>query len=78
MLALKAKPDGCEECVMGAPFYVPCNKPATQLIGWKHRTEGPYRMCDMCADHNVRNRGAFKVSSYEPATPPTPPPTATR
>lgn len=28
-----AAQDGCQECVMGAPFYYPCNKPATKLIG---------------------------------------------
>lgn len=28
------------------------------MVGWANRKEGPYRMCEMCADHNVRNRGA--------------------
>lgn len=61
-----AKPDGCQECVMGAPFYVPCNRPATRLIAWPRRGEGPYRMCDRCAGHNTKNRGATDVGSYVP------------
>lgn len=37
---------------------LPCNQPATKRIGWPERGEGPYRMCDMCADHSIKNRGA--------------------
>lgn len=60
-----AKAGCCQECVMGIPFYAPCNEPATKMIGWPRRTEGPYRMCDACADHNVRNRGAQEMGSVE-------------
>jgi len=56
-LELVAKPGCCGECVMGAPFYVPCNKPAFTLIGWKGRSDQPVLMCDGCADHNIKNRG---------------------
>lgn len=65
MLELKAKSDGCEACIMGAPFYAPCNKPPVYMVGWPTRNDGPYRMCAMCADHNMRNRGASKISDYK-------------
>lgn len=62
---LEAKPNGCQEAKMGmGDGYIPCNRPATRLI--KHRDEGPYRMCDMCADHNVRNRGGTDVGPFTP------------
>lgn len=55
---LKAMPGRCEEA---SPFstdaYIPCNAPATQMIGFPSG-EGPYRMCTSCAAHNLRNRGA--------------------
>jgi len=63
---LKAKPDCCEECAMGAPIYIPCNKPATVIV--KTRDATPYRMCEHCADHNVRNRGAKIIGPYQPAS----------
>lgn len=46
--------------------YIPCNKPATKIIRWNRRSDDPVRMCDMCADHNVRNRGGYVVSAYPP------------
>ena len=47
----------CEEASMlSAAFYVPCGRPAVVLV--KNRDPKPYFMCGMCADHNVRNRGA--------------------
>lgn len=55
-LDLKAKPGHCAECVMGMPFYVPCNKPATCIVYWPGGEECP--QCDMCANHSTRNRGA--------------------
>ena len=59
-----AKPGCCQECVMGAPFYFPCNKPAVKMIGWPKRGES-YRMCAMCADHNTRNRGASDMGPVD-------------
>ena len=58
---LKANLGHCEEASLFAPpgVYLPCNKPATTLVRWKN--EGPYRMCDMCADHNIKNRGATEL-----------------
>lgn len=47
----------CEEAsVMSMKFYIPCGKPAVALV--KNRDPKPYYMCEGCADHNVRNRGA--------------------
>lgn len=67
-ITFKAKPGGCEECVMGSPFYLPCNQPAVHMI--QHPSaEGPYRMCEHCADHNVKNRGAKIVGPYLPEAP---------
>lgn len=58
---LKASPGCCEEAAMGFSFYMPCNRPATHVIGWKGRTEPAIRMCWMCADHNIRNRSGELV-----------------
>lgn len=63
---LKASPTGCEEAAIGFPGYIPCNKPAVSMVGWPKRKEGPYRMCEMCADHNVKNRGATLIGSFKP------------
>lgn len=63
-MTIKAKPGCCEEAShMSHQFYIPCNQPATWLV--KNRDpQSPYRMCDMCADHNIRNRGAECVGPY--------------
>lgn len=50
----------CQEASMfSKEEYIPCNEPAT------HRILQPdgnvLRMCDLCADHNVRNRGAKEL-----------------
>lgn len=64
-MALEAKPDCCQEAAMGmGDAYFPCNKPAVKVIGWKGRTDQPLRMCEGCADHNVKNRGGYEVSVY--------------
>lgn len=66
-MALKAKEHCCEEAaLLPFPGYIPCNKPAVSMVGWPDRGEGPYRMCEACADHNVRNRGATLIGPYEP------------
>ena len=60
---LKAKPDCCEEAsLLSHSFYIPCNRPAAYIV--ENRGER-YRMCDMCADHNVRNRGAKDIGPYK-------------
>jgi len=60
---IEAKPDGCQESNYIIPT-LPCNQPATRMIGWPKRGEGPYRMCDGCADHSVRNRGAEDLGPF--------------
>ena len=52
----------CEEASMlSVRMYIPCGKPATFLV--KNRDPKPYFMCEACADHNVRNRGAKILAS---------------
>lgn len=65
---IEAQPDCCEECAMGLGFsaYIPCNKPATKIIGWPHCGEKNLRMCEMCADHNIRNRSGTLIGPYVP------------
>ena len=61
---LQAQPGKCEEASpLSTLYYIPCNRPATRMI--KTSDTKPYRMCDMCADHNVRNRGAKDLGPYE-------------
>lgn len=61
---LEASPGCCQEASFNSrEYYIPCNKPAVSVVQTKDPT--PYRMCAMCADHNVRNRGATLVGSYE-------------
>ena len=62
-----AEPGGCEEAVILFPEQTKafsCNKPATNFVGWPRRGEGPYRMCEMCTDHSVRNRGATDLGPF--------------
>lgn len=56
-------PDGCQEANMIIP-QLACNAPATRMIGWPARGEGPYRMCPACASHSVRNRGATDLGPF--------------
>ncbi len=65
-MQLKAQEHGCEEAdLRSREFYIPCNRPAKHIVGWEHRSEGPYRMCDMCTEHNVKNRGARIIGPYD-------------
>lgn len=64
---LKAAPHCCEEAALSSQaFYIPCNEPAVNIVGWKGRRDTPIRMCEMCTDHNVRNRGGEIIRSYYP------------
>jgi hypothetical protein len=45
-------------------FYIPCGKPATKLV-LSERGRRLYPMCEPCADHNVRNRGAKLAAVHE-------------
>lgn len=55
---ITAKPGTCEEASMFAPpgCYLPCGQPATTRVRHE-RDQRTYNMCDMCADHNIKNRG---------------------
>lgn len=59
----EARPGGCQESNYMFPEF-PCNKPAIRMIGWPARGEGPYRMCEMCADHSTKNRGATDLGPF--------------
>lgn len=64
---IMARRNGCEEAALGmGDAYFPCNRPATKIISVNRpgSTEGPYRMCDACADHSVRSRGMKEVGPY--------------
>jgi len=61
---IQAKEGGCQESNYAYPQF-PCNQPATRMIGWPQRNEGPYRMCPGCADHSIRNRGATDLGPFE-------------
>lgn len=64
MLELKAKTGCCEEAhVSSGAFYIPCNEPAVSVV--KTRDEKPYRMCAACTNHNVKNRGAKLIGTYD-------------
>lgn len=61
-LTPKTSSKTCEEASpLSKESYIACGAPATKTIGWENRTEGPYRMCDSCADHNIKNRGAVEI-----------------
>lgn len=61
----EADADRCQEAgPLTHEKYVPCNKSATKTVGFKG--EGPYRMCEMCAHHNIYNRGATDMGPYIP------------
>ena len=54
----------CEEASpLSVRTFIPCGKPATFLV--KNRDPKPYFMCEACADHNVKNRGATVLESVE-------------
>jgi hypothetical protein len=65
MIELKAKAHRCEEASMlSTSCYIPCNRPAVAIVGWRGRSDPPIRMCEMCEDHNLRNRGGYRVEAY--------------
>lgn len=63
-MELRAQEGHCEEASPAShEHYIPCNRPATRLI--RTLDQGlPLRMCDMCADHSVNNRGMTDVGPY--------------
>lgn len=68
-MPIEATAHGCQEARLGFPGYIPCNDPATTWVGWIKRGEGPYRMCEACAHHNLKNRGADELGPFTPGVP---------
>ena len=63
-IEFRAEEGGCEEAALiSSEVYIPCNKPATQVLHCD-RDRRDYRMCDFCADHNIR-RGMTFVREFE-------------
>lgn len=56
---IEAKPGTCEEASPFAPpgCYLPCGKDAVKRVHHP-RDQRTYNMCEACADHNIKNRGA--------------------
>lgn len=66
---LKAKEHCCEEASLSShAFYIPCNAPAVNVVGWIGRNEKPIRMCQFCSNHNVSNRNGYVVEVYNSTT----------
>lgn len=62
---LKAKPGGCQETMaLTGLLYVACNRPAVSIVATPAGRE-QYRMCEMCADHSLRNRGFTLVGPFK-------------
>lgn len=47
----------CQEAsILSGSYYIACGRPAKAIV--RHdKDRRSYYMCEMCADHNVRNRG---------------------
>lgn len=59
-IELKAKEGCCEEAsTMSHNFYIPCNAPAVKVLRCD-KDKRDYRMCDMCAHHNLK-RGMVEI-----------------
>lgn len=48
----------------GADIYIHCRKPAGKFV-YHPKDRRAYPMCDMCAHHNIRNRGGIWAGSLE-------------
>ena len=65
-MTLKANPNCCEEAsTLSHSFYIPCNNPAVNIVGWKGRSDKPIRMCEGCTYHNIKNRGGQIIGPYK-------------
>jgi hypothetical protein len=70
LMELKANDHCCQEAsIFSGAAYIPCNAPATSIVGWKGRPDDPIRMCDACARHNIRNRGGELIGPYKNSPP---------
>lgn len=62
LVDLKAKPGCCEEAsVVSSDYYIPCNAPAVARIAWRGRKDPSIRVCESCENHNITNRGGYRV-----------------
>ena len=62
-MPLEAKKGCCEEASFQPPIpgvYFPCNEPAVCRV-YHENGNVTYRMCEACADHNVKNRGGKRL-----------------
>ena len=65
-MSLEANPHCCQEASLQShAFYIPCNAPAVNMVGWIGRNDTPIRMCQFCSNHNVANRGGYVVEMYK-------------
>ncbi len=56
----------CQETTgMIGDHYTRCNRPAVVVVKHLGRNEDPYAMCELCASHNVGNRGAVVLREKE-------------
>jgi hypothetical protein len=56
--------NGCQEASsLSVTTYIACGEPATKVVD--NRDQRVYLMCDACAEHNVRNRGAQVLLELE-------------
>lgn len=70
-VGLQASPTGCEEAsVLSQEKYIPCNRPARHKMQNERDKKQVLRMCDFCADHNLRrgfkNIGPFPNAKDQP------------
>jgi hypothetical protein len=62
---LNKSPIHCQEAApISSERYVACGNVTKKLV-LSERGTRLYFMCDGCADHNVRNRGAILVAVHE-------------
>lgn len=54
---------------LSTTHYIPCGKPGAYVIQHSRANEPPYVMCAMCADRNVKNRGARLIRRGEKHAP---------
>lgn len=59
MIGSRGRERTCQEAsAHSLGHYIACGEPATCIVDNGDRT--PYWMCEGCAEHNVRNRGAVR------------------
>lgn len=55
----------CQEAsTASGATYIPCGEDGTKLV-LSERGQRIYVMCDACADHNIRNRGAVLLAVHK-------------